>query len=140
MAINPPVTHTVISTQQWGIPITNQVNLNTADIAAMKPTAWTNATLINGWITASGTPQYRKIGDNVQIRGNVGQGSQGSVITNIPAGFRPPFALYLASSSFTGTAWVTAEVMMDSNGALTYHANSPASPAFVSINMFYSTI
>jgi hypothetical protein len=117
VTINPPISHTTISTTDWGIPVTNQVNANTtaiasdaskiatntADISAMKPTPWTNLVLQNGFTQyASGQVcQYRKIGDIVYIRGacNMPTLSATTTLTTLPVGFRPItslefFALY----------------------------------------------
>jgi hypothetical protein len=96
MAINRPTTKTIISTTQWGIPITDAVNLNVTDIAALKTatavTAWTNLVLTNGWTNVGGwgIPQYRKVGDMVQLRGLVSGGAANSSLTTLPVGFRPP--------------------------------------------------
>jgi len=67
---------------------------------AMKPAApaWTTATLQNSWAPlgyGTGPAQYRKIGDTVQIRGNVTGGTIGTAIFTLPANCRP-----LASAHF----------------------------------------
>jgi len=95
MAINRPTTKTIISTTQWGVPITDAVNANTTDVAALKTatavTPWTNLTLLNGWTNVGGfgTAQYRKVGDMVQLRGLVTGGAISAVIGNLSVGFRP---------------------------------------------------
>jgi hypothetical protein len=92
MAIVRPTTKTLISTTNWGIPITDAVNANTTAIANNVPTAWTNPTFLNGWMSyGSGYApgQYRKVGDMVQIRGLVKSGSLGNAIFMLPVGYRP---------------------------------------------------
>lgn len=111
MAITRPQTDTIISTTQWGIPITDAVNANTTDIVAMKPTAWTDITLLNGyiWENPFQKPQYRKVGDTVQIRGSlyVASANQSAVFV-LPAGFRPPAGLRFGGTAFkTGVGGVS---------------------------------
>lgn len=94
MAINRPTTKTIISTTGWGIPITDQVNANTTDIANVKQGAWANLTLMNGWIqTAAPHPpcRYSKLGNFVCVQIACGNGGSGTVIANLPAGFRPVY-------------------------------------------------
>lgn len=72
------------------------------------PTPWTNLTLNAGlvWNSALGTrPQYRMIGDMVQLRGNL-QKSNGADFTSspqdiatLPVGFRPPALFYSVQAS-----------------------------------------
>ena len=91
MAIARPVTKTKISTVDFGIPVVDFVN-------AWTPTAWALLTLQNGW-TAFGaqyaSPQYRKVGDMVQLIGAIKNAaavtSPGqSQIGVLPTGYRPP--------------------------------------------------
>jgi hypothetical protein len=92
MAILRPITKTLISSASWGIPITDEVNRLTPLVDGAKPTAWTNFTMLNGWVTFD-TYQpaaYRKVGDMVQIRGIIASGSQNLACCVLPAGFRPP--------------------------------------------------
>ena len=98
MAINRPVSKTTISTVQWGIPITDEVNrLTTAQLAGV-PTAWVDLTLINGWLWENPMqrPQYRKVGDTVEIRGTIYHASfPPSNVFQLPAGYVPPANLRL---------------------------------------------
>jgi hypothetical protein len=54
------------------------------------PTVWQPLTLTNGWVAwdASYTPKYRKVGDNVQLRGLMKDGANASPFT-LPVGYRP---------------------------------------------------
>lgn len=90
MAIPLPVTRSKISTTTWGIPITEEVNRLTLATAV---TPWTALTLTNGWTYFGGgkiSPQYRKVGDMVQVRFAIQSGPVGSSAFTLPVGFRPP--------------------------------------------------
>lgn len=93
MAIVRPVTKTLISVPNWGVPITDEVNALRTELDALKPTAWTALPLSNGWtaLDAQRTPRYRKIGDNVYIQGCITGGiiAYGTTAFTLPAGFRP---------------------------------------------------
>jgi hypothetical protein len=59
--------------------------------------AWNNLTLQNGWVIVAGyaVPQYTKGPDGiVKVKGLIGSGTTtaGTVITNLPAGYRPAAA------------------------------------------------
>jgi len=144
MAIARPITKSIISTTAWGIPITDQVNANTTDIAALKPTAWTNLTLLNGWNSTLNTqtiPQLRKVGDNVQVRGAVSSGTPGSIIFTFPAGFRPYQTRYVPVVTFSGSIWQSAALeILYTTGECKYHNSSPAGPTYIDIGMMFSTI
>jgi hypothetical protein len=49
--------------------------------------------LLNGWVSygAGYVPQYRKIGDNVQIRGLMQNGPATGTAFQLPVGFRPAY-------------------------------------------------
>jgi hypothetical protein len=55
-------------------------------------TAWTRPTLLNSWVDydAAQPVQYRKVGDEVQIRGFMNGGAATTAAFFLPAGFRPP--------------------------------------------------
>jgi hypothetical protein len=70
--------------------------------------AWTALpTMQNGWVNyASGyqVAQYRKIGDRVEVRGFIKDGSLGTVISNLPAGYWPPASLQFPACTSSGIA------------------------------------
>lgn len=142
MAINRPVTKTLISTPDWGIPITDAVNAHSTDIAALKPTVWTPITLVNGWVATGGTPQYRKIGDNVQLRGGVGSGAVGSVIGTLPVGFRPVLDNhYIQTAATISGVWHHCIIYIGTDGAMNYHVYNVASTnGFISVVTMFSTL
>lgn len=139
MAITVPKDGDIISASAFGIPVANEINRITPITTV---TAWTNLTLLNSWATSGGAFNlaYRKIGDIVYTRGNVGTGAVGSIIATLPAGFRPLTSLYLASSIFVGSTWVVACVWIQPDGSFTYHPSSPANPAYLDCNFVFSTI
>src|SRR5713226_3483177 len=54
--------------------------------------AWTDATLANGWVTWGTpypTPGFRKIGDQVFLRGLIKSGTIGLAAFTLPLGYRP---------------------------------------------------
>lgn len=80
MVLVRPVTRTRISTETFGHPVFDWITANT-------PTAWTTATLQNGWVHEY-PMQYRKVGDVVFIRGTIKDGTMNSNITTLPVGYR----------------------------------------------------
>jgi hypothetical protein len=140
MAINRPVTKTIISTPDWGIPITDEVNRLTTWQLAQVPTVWYTLVLANGWSMAAVNmnPQYRKWGDLVNIRGTVSGGAPGTAISTLPTGFRPVQDVIQVSAAFTG-AWQFAVIQITTNGVLQYHPASPAGATYVPIQLLYST-
>ena len=122
MPITRPVTKTIISTTQWGIPITDEVNALRTELDALRPTVWTNVTLQNGWTNVGGQQamQYRKIGDVVYLRGLIGGGTIPSIFGLLPVGFRPPVSLSFAIRCWTGSADAIACVNIYTNGNLEF--------------------
>jgi hypothetical protein len=70
-------------------------------VFSLEPTAWVAPSFSNGWANAAGVQavQYRRVGDEVQLRGVMASGTVGAAAFTLPAGFRPPATLYLACSS-----------------------------------------
>lgn len=56
---------------------------------------WQNLTLTSPWAAGAVTPQYRKQGGRVWLRGNASGGATGSAIFTMPAGYRPAFLVAL---------------------------------------------
>lgn len=123
MAITRPTTKTIISTVGWGIPITDEVNRLTTDLASTKPTAWTNMVLQNGWgpDQAMQVAQYRKIGDVVELRGSITGGANGSVVTTMPDGFRVARAMRIFAGSYNGTTTVTCRADLQVTGTIQFY-------------------
>lgn len=66
------------------------------------PTAWTGVTFTNSWVNFGSTfqnCQYRKVGDEVQLRGTMKTGTVNTAAFTLPAGFRPPADVSFAQSS-----------------------------------------
>lgn len=111
MPIPIPVSRTKIATVPWGIPITNQVNTNTTDIATLKgyPGAWQTMTLQNGWAQFGGRPPCRCrfiAPDIVLFQFGIANGSDGTVFTTLPVGYRPAYSYdFLVRMGGTGVFW-----------------------------------
>jgi hypothetical protein len=102
-AIPIPITRTKIATAPWGIPLTNEVNRlttqsdsNTTRLTAVESkvatTTWVPLVLQNGWsdyLSGRHPSAYRKRGDMLDLRMAVRYGTTGSVVTTLPAGYRP---------------------------------------------------
>lgn len=83
----PNVAYSDIATEAWADLVADQVN-------AFIPTAWTAVTFQNSWVNfnvAYQPVQYRKVGDEVQLRGFMSTGTMSAVAFTLPAGFRPLF-------------------------------------------------
>ena len=130
MAITRPVTKTIISTVNFGIPVADTVNQHDIDIAALKPTAWVPLSLQNGWVTHIATPAYRKIGDIVYLRGNVKSGTDGSNMFTMPVGFRPLDTVEMVVFAYYNY-WDFSTVTIRTNGETSakYHTGTPPTVA-----------
>lgn len=87
--------------------------------------AWTAVTFLNSWVNYGSTyqvAQYRKVGDCVEIRGSVKNGTAGSVVFNLPAGFRPPADLYLPGNNNAGAG--ASPVYIQSDGDVIHTATA----------------
>lgn len=117
MAITRPVSRTTISTTDWGIPVTDELNRLTTWQLAQVPTPWVNVTFQNGWTVWTGNTSYRKIGDMVYIRGTAASGAVGTTIFTLPTTFRPP-----AQLQFLQTSWATAfaNIGVNPDGTVTF--------------------
>jgi hypothetical protein len=130
MAITRPTSKSIISTTQWGIPITDAVNANTTDIAALKPTAWTAITLSNGWTNYGGaypTAAVIRQGNFCTMRGMLSPGTLtlGTVVGTIPVGFRPPGTVEAIVYTYAARVWF-AQIAIRSDGTFTLNTD-PAS-------------
>lgn len=87
-------------------------------------TPWTNLSYANSWANY-GAPyqigQYRKVGDEVQLRGLIRNGTVNTTMFTLPTGFRPPDylifpgvsagpATYATGAASTGTAHTHSQV------------------------------
>ena len=94
---------------------------------ATADTGWIDCTLKSGWSAVTDfTPQRRKIGPVVYLRGRAQSGS-GACIT-LPAGWRPAQVMRLAGQTTTGAA---DSIRIDTNGDVTSSSSSYLSCSFV---------
>ena len=71
--------------------------------AALADSGWQTLTLKSGF-TAGSTPMVRKIGKHVYMRGSCkGSFSAGTLVTEIPEGFRPPYYVRFTENGSAGT-------------------------------------
>jgi hypothetical protein len=89
---------------------------------------WTNLTLQNGWVVYSSTfnsPQYTKGSDGlVTVKGLIksGTATNGTVIANLPAGYRPSKKLIFSSVANSHHA----RIDVASNGNITVEGDGDA--------------
>ena len=142
MAINPPVSKTIINSATWGIPITNEVNRLTTAQQAGVPTAWTNLTLQNGWVNVGGAQplaMYRKVADMVYLRGRIASGTLNTAMFTMPVGFRPLALHTFQVPSIVGGTWGFGVVEFAQDGSAAAYA--PATNGAIVLNQcFYSTV
>jgi len=86
---------------------------------------WTTPTLGGAWVPVGGVwqaPQYRKVGDCVEIRGTVMNGTIGATVFTLPVGFRPPAGLSMPATGGT----VVGELVVSSAGDVLFQSGSTA--------------
>ena len=75
------------------------------DEVKINDTGWIQLTLINGW-GSHGTqwqqPSYRKVNNEVFVRGLISGGIANSVCANLPSGYRPRKTTYFIAASGSG--------------------------------------
>lgn len=102
--------------------------------AAVAPTAWTAVSFLNSWANFGGYQglTYRKVGDMVQVRGTISHpsGGSGTVVANLPSGFRPPANIEMVVKAGGGTGYLT----IAGTGDMTY-TNSTDGSALVSVSV-----
>jgi hypothetical protein len=100
------------------------------------PTAWTVPAYAGTWSNLGGAfqvAQYRKVGDEVQMRGVAQGGAAGSTIFTLPVGFRPIQNMIFATSSNT----LFGEIRVMNTGLVVMQAGNPA---YVSLELQFSVI
>ncbi len=94
---------------------------------AQPASAWTNLTLLNGWVAdPNSVPMYRKVGDMVHVRGRAdGTAVDGTTMTTMPVGYRPPQNVVVPAACVAGGAWASCSLYVEPSGNI----SSLASPA-----------
>ena len=102
-----------------------QRTLLVEDITTVQPTdgslagVWTAPSLGGSWVNVGGgyqTMQYRRVGDQVQIRGSIKSGNAYTAIFTLPVGFRPPANVVLPALYWNGSARVNGVFIVDAAG------------------------
>jgi len=102
-----------------------------AIIPQVAVTQWTalGPLMANGWVSYAapyGPAQYRKVGDEVQLRGLIQSGSPpSSTMFTLPVGYRPQHQLIFTQACSAGTA----EVRVDTPGTVACPSAYPATAA-----------
>lgn len=95
------------------------------------PTPWTAVTFTGAWVNY-GAPyqvaQYRKVGDEIQVRGLIKSGVSGTAAFTLPAGFRP-LADYVLPSNAAG-AYASLTVKADGTVTPTMVSNASVNVTF----------
>lgn len=133
MAITRPVTKTIISTTDFGIPVVDAVNANTDAIAALQPTGWIDIAYMNGFSTYPGYAplSYKKIGNLVFLRGGVIPQGTNVVMGVLPVAVRPQYNVEVPTYGYGGDI-AFYQFVVANNGNLSY--GKPAAtpmPAFL---------
>lgn len=100
--------------------------------------AWTAPTLTNSWVNFNSgfTPAgYRRIGDQIYLRGLISSGTVGAAAFTLPAGFRPAISELWASIANNALC----RMQVNSDGTVVVDAGNAPSNAFVSILGQFST-
>lgn len=105
----------------------------TAPASQHYDSGWQTLTLRAGFQTSSETPQYRKIGVMVYLRGRIAPTSGsfstgGSPVADLPAGFRPTTANEVWATAF-GINAIMGRFFIGSGGALTVDPASATADA-----------
>jgi hypothetical protein len=94
-----------------------QLEEEAAAAAAAAAAPWINVTFQNGFTSDSSSPvQYRKVGDNVFIRGRANGSTQFVPMFTLPVGYRPPKELVISSAGVASSFWVHAMLYILSTG------------------------
>jgi hypothetical protein len=100
--------------------------------ALAAPSAWVAAALTAPWTNFDGTYEgaaYRKVGDEVQIRGFVKKGAAGAAnetIFTLPEGFRPPAKIFMPARGGAGSTGSLGRMDILTDGKVTWLAGDPA--------------
>lgn len=137
MAISRPTTKSKISTTDWGIPVTDEVNRLTT---VTTPGAWAAIILQSGYGGEAGfqLPQYRINGTACQLRGSVQPPASpnGKLMWTMPVNARPPTSTRVFATFYDSTAQLTKTVRADIDpayGNLVWY-DFAGTPAFLILN------
>lgn len=106
----------------------------------LEDTGWTNITLDTGYVASVSNPQYRRIGNEVRLRGYVaktggftaGASNIFAVAGALPTRFRPPFRMDFQASA--NAAVLSVRLVVDTDGSLNAVTPAGTQPAYVSLN------
>jgi hypothetical protein len=102
---------------------------------------WAAATLASPWINYGGgwaAAAYRRVGDQVELRGLISGGTEGTTIAVLPAGFRPTGFRMFSTIVSTGTWGQLARLDVLSTGEVRAYWGSGGA-SYLSIECSFST-
>lgn len=94
---------------------------------------WIDPTMQNGWVAYGAgysSPQYRKVGDIVYVRGSIKSGTLGSAAFTLPLGFRPLLAEVQACRGVSGLV----AIALSATGTVTPATQHGATNAAVALD------
>lgn len=100
-------------------------------LTALAVTAWVAPTLGNAWVNFGGAyqvAQYRKVGDEVELRGVIKGGTMNVAAFTLPAGFRPPALNQFATVSGGVYGYITVDPTGNVNPAVGTNASFDLAP------------
>lgn len=101
------------------------------------PPSWIPLVLTSPWVAQgaaqAGPPSYRKIGDEVTLRGAVTGGGANTTIMTMPVGFRPAYFFETVSYQYVGAAVNWCHVYGYADGRIMAQGPGGATPGGVSL-------
>lgn len=111
------------------------------------PGAWTNLTLASGiaWKgNASARPQYRVVGDRVELRGAIKKSdgtdfsTSPTTIATMPVGTTPPYLTYLIQACELGSGMASVRLEITTAGVMKFYlitpSSTPQTPAWMTLD------
>jgi len=129
VAVELPALEPVVSGDYCAVLATGADRLILGSMA----TAWTAVSFSNSWVNyGSGfqEAEYRKVGDMVQLRGNIKGGTLDAAGFTLPVGFRPP-ATVAGPGNGAGTFLIACALEIGSDGVVTILATNAALVSYV---------
>lgn len=133
-------------TYEAGVIVARVDNVGNVYAPNLTPGAWTNITLASGiaWNSGLGSrPQYRLVGDCVELRGNAKRSSDANYsvsptdIGTLPGAACPPASWYAVTGSNFAQSTGYVRVEIQNSGLIRFHFAGPGvtyAPAWVSLD------
>jgi hypothetical protein len=115
--------YTVVSVAGAAFPV---ITLNAASPtrsnAISAEESWVTPTLTNSWVTVASfqTPQYKRVGSRIQIRGSLQSGTAATAAFTLPAGYRPLTGNSFATATGNPVTISATGTVVPTNSAVTH--------------------